>query len=60
MGPISGGIKVDAMYGNFEKCLLNSALFGLAIYSFPHNHGNGTWLYLKGTDPIGDTPIFNP
>ena len=28
-------------------------------YSFSHNPGNGKWLYLKGNDPIGDTPIFD-
>ena len=28
-------------------------------YTFSHNHGSGTWLYLKGTDPIGDAPIFD-
>ena len=29
-----------------------------AKYSFS-NHGSGKWLYLKGNDPIGDTPIFD-
>ena len=27
--------------------------------SFSHDHGSGKWLYLKGIDPIGDTPIFS-
>ena len=28
-------------------------------YPFSDNHGSGKWLYLKGNDPIGDTPIFH-
>jgi len=28
------------------------------IYSFPHNHGSGKWLYLRGNDPIGGTPLL--
>ena len=27
-------------------------------HSFFYHHGIGKWLYLKGKDPIGDTPIF--
>ena len=33
--------------------------FSNNTYSFSHNHGSGKWLYLKGNDPIGDTPIFD-
>ena len=32
---------------------------GQTLYSFSHNHGSGKWLYLKGNDPIGDTPTFD-
>ena len=32
---------------------------GRKIYTFSHNHGSGKWLYLKGNDPFGDTPIFH-
>ena len=33
----------------------------LVYWIFPssHNHGSGKWLYLKGNDPIGDTPILD-
>ena len=32
---------------------------GRKIYTFSHNHGSGKWLYLKGNNPFGDTPIFH-
>ena len=48
MRPILVGLNKQQMYGNFEGIPLNSALFGLAIYSFPPNHGSGKWLCLKG------------